>query len=115
MTQDFRHDDEVNTQRRAHLLGLGYIDTSQPGDKPLFKNLLTIQELHDLRVIPVRMGEHFIEFGVTNTTSQQTMNQLKQRFMDYQVDFGLISDTGFHDYMKLYDPPKEVVYQDITL
>jgi type II secretory ATPase GspE/PulE/Tfp pilus assembly ATPase PilB-like protein len=26
-----------------------------------------------------------------------------------------MSDTGFRDYMKLYDPPKQVVYQDIAI
>jgi type II secretory ATPase GspE/PulE/Tfp pilus assembly ATPase PilB-like protein len=31
------------------------------------------------------------------------------------VAFTLISDTGFREYMLLYDPPKQVVYQDIAI
>jgi type II secretory ATPase GspE/PulE/Tfp pilus assembly ATPase PilB-like protein len=43
------------------------------------------------------------------------MTALRQRFQDQRLMFALISDVGFRDYMKLYDPPKQVVYQDITL
>ena len=31
------------------------------------------------------------------------------------MSFALISDTSYSDYMKLYDPPKQVVYEDIKL
>jgi type II secretory ATPase GspE/PulE/Tfp pilus assembly ATPase PilB-like protein len=41
------------------------------------------------------------------------MKALRGRFLDQRVNFALISDTGFSDYMKLYDPPKEVVYDDV--
>jgi type IV pilus assembly protein PilB len=40
---------------------------------------------------------------------------LQQRLGDYRITYALISDTGFNDYMKLYDPPKEVKYDDIEL
>ena len=115
MSQDARLDDELNTQRRARILGLNYVDTSRIADKQLYKNLLTNQELYDIKVIPLQADDHNITFGVTNTTSQQNMTMLKQRFQDQRITFALISDVGFRDYMKLYDPPKEVVYQDITL
>ncbi len=114
MSQDARKDEELATQRRARILGLNYIDTSTL-TKNLYKELLTVPELNDLRVIPLRADEHSIHFGVTNTTSQQTMTGLKQRFLDQQIAYSLISDTGFRDYMKLYDPPRQVVYQDISL
>lgn len=115
MSQDARRDDEVNTQRRAQILGLEYIDTSAPGEKQLYKDFLTVPELYELKIIPIDVGEHSIVFGVTNTTSQQTISNLRQRFLDYRVNFGLISDTGYRQYMQLYDPPKQVVYQDISL
>jgi type IV pilus assembly protein PilB len=115
MSQDARLDEELNTQRRARILGLNYVDTSRIADKQLYKNLLTNQELYDIKVIPLQADDHNITFGVTNTTSQQNMTMLRQRFQDQRITFALISDVGFRDYMKLYDPPKEVVYQDITL
>jgi|AntRauTorckE6833_2_1112554.scaffolds.fasta_scaffold06595_3 type II secretory ATPase GspE/PulE/Tfp pilus assembly ATPase PilB-like protein len=114
MSQDARRDEELATQRRASILGLSYINTVTE-NKPLFKHLLTVQELNSYKVIPIYAGDHQITFGVTNTTSQQTMRALKQRFLDQRISFGLISDSGFRAYMQLYDPPQSVEYQDITL
>jgi type IV pilus assembly protein PilB len=115
MSQDARKDEELNTQRRARILGLSYIDTSIIHDKQLYNELLSKEELYSLRVIPVNATDHSISFGITNTTSQQTITNLKNRFLDQRIEFGLISDTGYKEYMKLYDPPKQVVYQDISL
>ncbi len=115
MSQNARQDEELSTQRRARILGLGYIDTAQIPQKQLFLELLPKADLYHMRVIPVAADAHSIRFGVTNTTSRQTMEALKQRFMDQQISFNLISEAGYRDYMKLYDPPKQVVYQDIAL
>jgi type IV pilus assembly protein PilB len=107
--------EEQATQRRARILGLDYIDTSQMSEKPLFRELLTVPELYSLKVIPLHVVKGNIVFGITTTTSQQTMSQLRQRFADYKTSFAIISDTGYREYMRLYDPPKQVVYQDISL
>ncbi|GAC1482055.1 MAG: type IV-A pilus assembly ATPase PilB [Candidatus Saccharimonadales bacterium] len=115
MSQDARREEENNTQRRARILGLTYSDTSQNVSKVLYKDLLTVAELYDLRVIPILVGDHAVTFGVTNTTSQQTMAALRQRFLDHRINFSLISDMGYREYMHLYDPPKQVIYQDISL
>lgn len=115
MSQDARVDEEQATQRRARILGLSYFDTSANVNKTLYKDLLALPELYSLRVIPLNTDEHHINFGVTNMTSQATMSNLRQRFMDQRISYSLISDTGFGDYMKLYDPPKEVKYQDISV
>ncbi len=115
MSQDARLDEEQATQRRARVLGMDYLDTSQLAEKPLYKDQLTNQELYDLKVIPLRLYDNNLLFGVTTTTSQQSMTNLKQRFADQRVAFTLISDTGYRDYMRLYDPPKQVVYHDIAI
>ncbi len=114
MSKDARRDEELSTQRRAAILGLSYIDTSDP-NKQLYPDVLPVASLRELRVIPVYADSHAIRFGVTNMTSKQTMESLKHQFLDQQINFGLISDTGFREYMKLYDPPKKIEYQDITL
>jgi type II secretory ATPase GspE/PulE/Tfp pilus assembly ATPase PilB-like protein len=113
--QDARLIDEQATRKRAGILGMQYIDTSREGEKPLYKDLLSVDELQKYRVIPVSASAHNVKFGVTNTTSKQTMEVLKSRFPDQRVEFGLISDTGFAEYMKLYNPPKKVEYQDINV
>lgn len=115
MSEDARFDEEQATQRRARVLGMDYFDTYQQNDRPLYKDILTNEELYKLRVIPVRFFDNNLLFGVTFNTSQQTMQQLTQRFADNRVTFAIISDTGYRDYMKLYDPPKQVVYQDISI
>lgn len=115
MSQDARRDEELNTQRRAQILGLNYVDTAQIADKTLYKDLLDPQDLYSMRVIPLRADAHNITFGITNTTSQTTMEALRHRFLDQRIAFGLISDAGFREYMKLYDPPKKIEYKDISI
>ena len=115
MSQDARRDEELNTQRRSQILGLQYADTSQISQKQLYKDLLSTQELYSLKVIPLVAEQNTLTFGVTNTTSRQTMESLRQRFQDQRTNFVLISDTGYREYMKLYDPPKQVIYQDISI
>ena len=117
MAEDARVNDEQNTLKRSHILRIQYLDTSAIQEKALYKDLMPLEELYALRLIPIRVTENpnQIIFGVTTNTSQTTMTALRQRFGDYQVSFALISDTGYRDYMKLYDPPKEVVYQDIQI
>lgn len=115
MSQDARRDEEQSTQRRAGILGFNYVDTSLLEPKTLYPNLLTVQEEYDLKIVPLRQEKGNILFGITTTTSQRTMEDLTQRFTDYKVDFAIISDAGYRDYMRLYDPPKEVVYHDIEV
>ena len=115
MSQDARADEEQATQRRARVLGLDYFDTSQMTDKALFKELLSNQELYDMRVIPLRLDEGGLFFGITTTTSQQTITALKQRFLDKPLHFAIISDAGYREFMRLYDPPRQVVYHDIAI
>jgi type IV pilus assembly protein PilB len=114
MVQDIRSIEENNTKRRANILGLTYHDTSS-GDKALYKDLLNKDELYQYRIVPIQVDQHRINFGVTNTSSQQNMQMLQKRFQDQSVSFSLISDTGYREFMKLYDPPKKVEYQDIAL
>lgn len=114
MSQDARVDEELVAARRAKVLGLDYYDTNQH-QKQLYKEILSVPELYSLRVVPVFADEHHIHFGITTTTAQQTVSKLSQRFTDQRLQFSLISENGFREYMKLYDPPKEVHYQDIAI
>ena len=111
---DARMTEEQATKRRSRILGMSYSDTSNP-DKRVFKGVLSVTELVQLKVVPMYVDEHHIEFGVTNTTSHQTMDSLRNRFPDQRVGFSLISDSGYRDYMQLFNPPKKIVYEDIKL
>jgi type II secretory ATPase GspE/PulE/Tfp pilus assembly ATPase PilB-like protein len=115
MSQDARRDEEVATQRRARLLGLNYFDTSTMPQKTLFKDLIPLQDLYRLRVIPLQSDQSNAMFGIVNTTSQQSVRELQQKFSDRRTSFAMISDAGFREFMRLYDPPKQVTYQDIAI
>ncbi len=114
MSQDARKDEEFATKRRAGVLGLNYVDTTA-FDKQLHKDILTNDELYKFRVIPLTADQHNIHFGITTTTSQQVLNTLRGRFSDYRVAYSIISETGFNDYMRLYDPPAKIEYEDISV
>jgi type II secretory ATPase GspE/PulE/Tfp pilus assembly ATPase PilB-like protein len=114
MSVDVRVGEEQTVAQRARILGLNYVDTTAIA-KQLFKDILSVDELRYFRVVPLVADAHYIHFGVTTTTSQQTINQLRARFTDQRLDFSIISESGFQDYMKLYDPPKQVTYEDISI
>jgi len=114
MDQDVRRTEEATTARRAELLGMSYVDSSTI-QKQLYKTILPVNELYSLKVVPLVADEHNIQFGITTTTAQQTINNLRNRFSDQRVSFSIISDSGYRDYMRLYDPPKQVTYRDIGI
>jgi type II secretory ATPase GspE/PulE/Tfp pilus assembly ATPase PilB-like protein len=115
MSQDARFDEEQATARRARVLGFNYVDTSQLLNKILYKEILPVDQLKGLRVIPLQADKNNIQFGITTTTSQQTIQMIQTNFQDQRITFAIISDTGYRDYIKLFDPPPEVIYQEIKI
>ncbi|MEM6997621.1 MAG: ATPase, T2SS/T4P/T4SS family [Patescibacteria group bacterium] len=115
MAKDARTIEETSTGQRAQLLGLRYVDTRTFKSKPLYKELLTNEQMYALRAVPVTSNKDGITFGITTTTAPKVREQLRDSFNDHRVEYVLISDSSFNDYMLLYDPPKEVVYHDIEL
>ena len=114
-TIDARRNEEASTARRADILHVSYTDTSLTENKPVFRDVLAIDQMRQYRIIPLSFDRSNILFGITTTTSQQTMNALVSHFTDQKVAFTLISETGYQEYMNVYDPPKQVVYQDIDI
>ena len=106
--------DEQAAQRRARIVGVQYFDTSTT-TLDLYKDVLEVEYIKAQRIVPLYADEHLIRFGVTNTTSQQTMQQLRQSHQDQRVEFYMISDMGYRDLVKRYDPPKQVIYNDIQI
>ena len=94
MSQNARFDEEQSTERRARVLGLDYVDTSKIENKVLYKALISVSQIKSLRVVPLHTDKGNILFGITTTTSQQTLNWLRSTYSDYRVSVALISDTG---------------------
>ena len=114
MPDQVRQQEEQKTRMRAQVLGMAYTDTSAI-EKQLYREILNIDELKSLRIVPLVADKAYIHFGITTTTSQQTISQLRQRFTDQRLDFSIISDSGFNEFMLLYDPPPKVEYADIEI
>ncbi len=116
----YRDQEEQNTQQRATLLGLRYLDTRELAkDAPLIPDVLTIQEMYSGKLVPLRGGggEQSYVFAITSNTPQSMLGTMKSKYEadGHNADFVLISQLGFKDFMRRYDPPKEVIYDDVKI
>ncbi len=115
-----REQDEQNTQKRAGILGISYLDTRPIEDSlPLVEGVLEVSTMHAQHVVPLISGDDSRpwEFGVTAQTPQSFLKELTQRYADraHAVIFHLISQLGFRAFMLRYDPPVKVTYDDIQI
>lgn len=118
--QRYRDQEEQNTQQRATLLGLRYLDTrGMAKSAPLVQNVLSVEEMYSGKMVPLKGGgeEESYVFGITAATPQSIMQSMKTRYTDEGkvADVVLISLLGFKEFMMRYDPPKEVIYDDVKI
>jgi len=111
----FRESEEQGTIKRADLLKLQYVDSRTIADIPLAKGILTNEEMYEKKLVPLYDKGSSYTFGITIGTPQQTLRELRDRFQDKNIDFVMISNSGFKDFMLRFDPPKEVHYEDISV
>lgn len=115
-----REHDERSTKERAAILGLGYVDTREfENSLPLAKDLLKTDEMYKGRLVPLVVGggQNAFQFGVTTQTPQSLMQAMLREYNDKgeNIQFSLISSSGFKVFMNRFDPPKEVIYDDIEI
>lgn len=116
----YRDQDERSTQQRAALLNMQYIDTRGIVDTvPLHKDILSIKEMYDGKMVPLDIDSEskVYRFAVSSTTPQSILRQLETSYNNdgISVLFYLMSNAGFREFMLRYDPPKEVVYDDVKI
>jgi type IV pilus assembly protein PilB len=114
----FREQEEANTQRRAGLLGLQYLDTRQLGKTgPLYNDTLSLQEMYAGHIVPLSESNESMPliFGITVQTPQPLLRQLHDRFQNRSVQFMMMSNAGFEEYMLRYNPPKKVIYDNVKI
>ena len=111
----FREQEEASTKQRADLLKIDYVDARTIADIPLATGILTNEEMYKDKIVPLYNNESGYKFGITIGTPQQLLRTLRDRFQDKIIDFVMISNVGFKEFMLRFDPPKEVNYQDITV
>jgi type II secretory ATPase GspE/PulE/Tfp pilus assembly ATPase PilB-like protein len=115
-----RDQDEKATQQRAAILGMQYLDTrSIEKDLPLVKDILAIQDMYKGHIVPLVAGGGIdpYRFGVTSQTQQSLIRKMETDYSDKgaKTQFLLISGSAFREFMKRFDPPKQVVYEDIEI
>lgn len=115
-----RQNDEDATRKRASILGLQYLDAREIEQTlPLIHNLISIQEMHTNRIIPLMVNEeaNTFRFAVTSTTPQSVLKNMTREYEDdgRAIQFFLISQSAYNVFMNRYDPPKEIVYDDIEI
>ena len=116
----FRDQEEQNTQQRAAILGLRYLDTrGQVKDAILTTGVLDINQMYQSKLVPLRKGDEGMSyvFGITTSTPQSAIKALTESYQNQgrAVDLVLISNLGFQEFMQRFDPPKEVVYEDVKI
>ncbi len=115
-----REHDENATRERAAILGVQYLDTRNfEKDIPLVDGILSIEEMYKGRLIPLVRGSESdaYQFGITTQTPQSLVTRMRRDYNDrgLNAEFNMISGSAFKLFMNRYDPPKQVVYDDITI
>lgn len=115
-----REQDEHSTQQRAALLGLQYLDTREIEETlPLAQDVMAVDDMHKSRIVPLVKGdsETIYQFGVTAQTPQSLIQHMTSEYNQRgeNIQFMLISLSGYRALMNRYDPPKKVVYNDIEI
>lgn len=116
-----REQDEQATRQRAAILGLQYFDTrSTEFDMPLVEGVLTVEQMYRGKCVPLAAGEDYkaaTRVGVTSQTPQSLIASMGRQYSDSgrTIEFFLISNSAFRALMSRYDPPKEIIYDDIEI
>lgn len=115
-----REHEETATKQRAAILGFVYVDMRDlEKDLPLLNDLLTVDEMHRGHLVPLSRGggAEPYKFGITAQTPESLIRRLTDEYSSRgdQIQFVMISDSGFRAMMKRYDPPREIIYDDIII
>lgn len=118
--QQRREHDEASTKQRAAILGVQYLD-SRPIENglPLVENILSVAEMYKNFMVPLELsvdGSPY-RFGITTQTPQSIIQGMARQYNDRgdNIQFAMISGSAFKAFMRRYDPPKQVIYDDIEI
>lgn len=115
-----RDQDEEATRQRAAILGLPYIDLREvEAELGLIKDVLSVQDMYGGHLIPLQAGddENPFRFAITSQTPQSLIQKITEKYNQdaFNVQFVLISGSSFRSMMERYDPPRQVIYDDIKI
>lgn len=116
----FRDGDEANTERRASILGVPYIDMRGIDETiPLIKDMMPLADMYKYRMIPLQRGDytHANVYAITLSTPESHLKKLNQQYSDKSesVTYRMISDSAYRTIMRRFDPPKNMVYHNVAI
>lgn len=115
MATDFRELQEQKAQKQAGQVRMSYMDSRLVDTTKLMKDLLTVDEIKQLQVIPLEKQDLHVLVAIHTKTPKSSMTFLKHKFPDYIFEYIMISMEGYKDMVLVYDPPIDPVYDDIEL
>lgn len=118
--QHRRELEEKATRERAAILGLQYLDTREvENNLPLVQGVLRNEDMYKGYIVPLTGGggTQPYRFGVTSQTPQSLIQKMRQEYAERGENLQalLISSSGFKAFMNRFDPPKEIIYDDIQI
>ena len=117
-----REQEENATAKRADILGLAYLDTRPFEDEfQLVRGIYTNEQMYAGFLAPLQAGNE--ERGlpwrimITSQTPRSVIQKIKRSYEENgkNVEFYLISEFAWKKIMRRYDPPKEIIYDDIEI
>jgi type II secretory ATPase GspE/PulE/Tfp pilus assembly ATPase PilB-like protein len=120
--QEKRREHEENaTKQRSAILGVPYLDTREiESDLPLVNDTLAVSDMYKNHMVPLKTPDNeygSYQFGITTQTPQSIVQSMTREYSDRgdSIRFVMISGSAFKAFMDRYDPPKEVIYDDIEI
>ena len=117
-----RQQDEDATAKRATILGLRYLDTREIEDSfPLARNMMNVQDMYNGFLAPLQSGDPEVgapwRVMITSQTPSSLTQYLLKTYNDRgeNIEFFLISNSAWRKIMNRYDPPREIIYDDIEI
>jgi len=115
-----REQDEQATAGRAAILGVQYLDM-RPVEQgiQLINGVLDIPTMRQNHILPLSVGDEGRpwQFGFTTQTPQSFIRDMIRQYNEagHNIQFILISNSGFNQLMTRYDPVVKVVHDDIRI
>jgi type II secretory ATPase GspE/PulE/Tfp pilus assembly ATPase PilB-like protein len=115
-----REHEEQSTSQRSAILGVQYLDTREfENELPLIRDVLDISAMYKSYMVPLKVSEDrsAYQFAITSQTPQSAMQTMRREYNDkgLNVQFIMISGSAFKAFMNRFDPPREVIYDDIEI
>lgn len=115
-----RDQEEQATAQRAAILGVRYLDT-RPIESTieLARGVIDVPTMRQNRMVPLVIGDGSRpwQFGITTQTPQSYVREMTSRYNDVgnNIQFFLISGSGFKSFIDRFDPVIKPVYDDIQI